>query len=56
MRVMLVYYNRFDVEPFLMSVETATSFYEKWDIDMMKDGISLPGLTLRYMFSNIPKL
>jgi len=23
---------------------------------MMKDGISLPGLTLRYMFSNIPKL
>jgi len=26
---MLVYYNRFDVEPFLMSVETATSFYEK---------------------------
>jgi len=23
---------------------------------MIKDGISLPGLTLRYMFSNIPKL
>jgi len=23
---------------------------------MMKDGISIPGLTLRYIFSNIPKL
>jgi len=52
---MLVYYNNLDVEPFLTAVETATSFCEERHIDMMKNGISLPGLTLKYMFSNIPK-
>jgi len=55
MRDILVYYNNLDVEPFLTAVETATSFYKGRHIDMMKDGISLPGLTLRYMFSNVPK-
>ena len=49
MRDMLVYYNNLDVEPFLTAVETATSFYKDRHIDMMKDGISLPGLTLRYI-------
>jgi len=53
MRDMLVYYNNLDVEPFLTAVETAANFYQERHIDMMKDGISLPGLTLRYMFSNI---
>ena len=42
-----------DVEPFLTAVETATSFYKERHIDIIKDGISLPGLTLRHMFSNI---
>jgi len=55
MRDMLVYYNNLDVEPFLTAVETATSFYKERHIDIIKDGISLPGLTLRYMLSNIPK-
>jgi len=55
MRDMLVYYNNLSVEPFLTAVDTSTSFYKERHIDMMKDGISLPGLTLMYMFSNILK-
>jgi len=55
MRDMLVHYNNLDVEPLPTAVETATSFYKQRHIDMMKDGISLPGLTIRHMFSDIPK-
>ena len=47
----LVWYNNLDVVPFLEAVEKMTQFWQERKIDMFKDGISVPGLTLKYLFS-----
>ena len=33
--------------------ETAFSFYKSKGLDMFKDGLSVPGLTLKYLFSTV---
>ena len=50
----LRWYNNKDVVPFLEAIETQSRFYQERGIDMLKDGIGVPGLTLRYLFKNIP--
>ena len=50
----LEWYNNKDVVPFLEAIETQSRFYRERGIDMLKDGIGVPGLTLRYLFKNIP--
>ena len=47
----LVWYNNLDVVPFLEAVEKMSQFWQERKIDMFKDGISVPGLTLKYLVS-----
>ena len=47
----LVWYNNLDVVPFIEAVEKMSQFWQDRKIDMFKDGISVPGLTFKYLFS-----
>ena len=47
----LVWYNNLDVVPFLEAVEKMSQFWQERKIDMFKDGVSVLGLTLKYLFS-----
>ena len=47
----LVWYNNLDVVPFVKAVEKMSQFWRERKIDMFKDGILVPGLTLKYLFS-----
>ena len=47
----LVWYNNLDVIPFLEAVEKMSQFWQERKIDMSKDGVSVPGLTLKYLVS-----
>ena len=53
MREYLVWYNNRDVTPFLEAIDKQAAFYRDRDIDMFKDGISVPGLSLLYMFNDL---
>ena len=55
MRDYLIWYNNRDVTPFLEAISKQFAFYHDRGIDMFKDGISVPGLSLLYMFNNLPK-
>ena len=50
----MVWYNNLDVVPFLETIGKQTVFYQQRGIDMFKDGISVPGLTLLYLFNDLP--
>lgn len=54
MKDFLVWYNNKDVKPMLEAIEKMFQFYKNRKIDMFKDGISVPGLTLKYMFQDLP--
>jgi hypothetical protein len=54
MKEFLVWYNNKDVVPMLEALEKMFQFYKNRHIDMFKDGISVPGLTLKYMFQDLP--
>ncbi|KAK2158321.1 hypothetical protein NP493_1808g00009 [Ridgeia piscesae] len=45
MRDFLEWYNNRDVGPFLQAIAMQFDFYRQREIDMFKDGISVPGLT-----------
>ena len=47
----LVWYNNLDVVPFLEAVEKMSPFWQERKIDKFKDSVSVPGLTLKYLFS-----
>ena len=55
MRDYLIWYNNRDVTPFLEAIAKQFTFYCDRGIDMFKDGISVPGLSLLYLFSNLQK-
>ena len=55
LRDMLVYYNNADVSPFLEAIAKQRAFYEGKGLDLFKDGISVPGLSLRLLFTGIKK-
>ena len=50
----LVWYNNRDVIPFLQAIDKQFAFYCDRDIDMFKDGISVPGLSLLHLFNDLP--
>ena len=50
MKDYLTWYNNRDVVPFLEALEKQFSFYSQLGVDMFKDGFSVPGLTLKYLF------
>ena len=54
MRDYLIWYNNLDVTPFLEAISKQFTFYRDRRIDMFKDGISVPGLSLLYLFNNLP--
>ena len=51
LRDFLVWYNNRDVVPFFRQF----AFYQQRGIDMFKQGISVPGLTLLYLFNDLPE-
>ena len=55
-RDFLVWYNNRDVVPFLEAIDKMCEFWQDRNIDMFKDGVSVPGLTMKYLFSSIPKV
>ena len=44
----LEWYNSLDVLPFIEAVEKMKTFYKAKKLDLFKDGVSLPGLVLKY--------
>ncbi|XP_076450026.1 uncharacterized protein LOC143286372 [Babylonia areolata] len=49
----LVWYNNKDVVPFMQALQSHTDMYSRLGIDLLKDGISLPGITLKYLFQTL---
>ena len=45
----LKWYNNLDVLPFIEALGKMKTFYEKKKLDIFKDGVSLPGLVLKYL-------
>ena len=54
LREYLVWYNNRDMTPFLEAIDKQAAFYHDQHIDIFKDGISVPGLTLLYLFNGLP--
>ena len=54
MRDFLVWYNNRDVVPFLEAIDKQFAFYKQQNIDIFKDGVSVTGLTLLYLFNKLP--
>jgi len=50
----LTWYNNKDVEPMLEAIEKMYMYYQNQNVDIFKDVISVPGLTLKYMFHDLP--
>ena len=55
-RDFLVWYNNRNVLPFLEAIEKMSEFWQERNIDMFKDGVSVTGLTMKYLFSNVPNV
>ena len=53
MRDFLRWYNDLDVTPFLTALQNMFDFYQSLNIDMFKEAISVPGLTLKYLFNTL---
>ncbi|KAL5265864.1 hypothetical protein ACHWQZ_G002033 [Mnemiopsis leidyi] len=49
----LAYYNNRDVEPFLEAVENMVEYYEVRGVDIFKEAISVPGVSLRLAFKDV---
>ena len=45
----LRYYNNLDVVPGLLALEKMNSFYTEKGIDILKDAVSIPSVTLHYL-------
>ena len=49
----LVCYNNLDVRPFVEAVAKMFRFYQPKGLDIFKDGISVPGLVMKSLFSGL---
>ena len=45
----LRYYNNLDMGPFLVALEIMRGFYANLGIDIFKDAVSLPGVSLKHL-------
>jgi G:T-mismatch repair DNA endonuclease (very short patch repair protein) len=52
-RDLLTYYNNCDVGPFLTALENQVAVYNAMGLDMLKDAVTLPGLSLRYSMKDL---
>jgi hypothetical protein len=48
---LLIWYNNLDVVPFVDAIKVQREFYRQYELDMFKDGVSLPGLAEKIMFN-----
>ena len=55
LRDFFIWYNNRDIVPFLEAIEKQFLFYKLRHIDMFKDGISVPGLTMNLLFDTLPR-
>ena len=53
LRDFLVHYNNADVGPFLQAIERQWGVYRELGVDMAKDGMTLPGLAMRFSFREL---
>jgi hypothetical protein len=51
----LIWYNDLDVIPFVQAIEKMFTFYRSKNLDMFKDGLSVPSLSSQYMFKSNPE-
>ena len=51
----LIEYNEGDVIPFVEAVEKTREKYFCDDIDMLKDAVSIPGISMRYVLNKAIK-
>lgn len=49
----LIWYNNKDLVPFMAALEKEVAFYGDWEIAMFKEAISIPGLSLKYLFQTL---
>ena len=49
----LVWYNNLDVQPFCDALEKMCAFWKDKNTDMLRQGISIPGVTLTYLFTTL---
>ena len=54
-RDFLEWYNNRDVESFCEALQKMSDFWKDKKIDMLKQGVSIPGITLIYQFATIPQ-
>ena len=52
MKDFLEWYNNLDVIPFVEAIEKMKQFYKTKKLDIFKDGVSLPGISLKYLMSS----
>ena len=53
---MLIWYQLLDVKPFMEALQKGSDTYsENFGLDMFKDGLSVPGLSMKYLFSTVSK-
>ena len=52
-RDFLVWYNNLDVKPFCDALEKMCAFWEDKNIDMLRQGISISGVTSAYLFTTL---
>ena len=50
----LVWYNLKDVVPFSEALQNQIDMYKELGVDLLKDGVFVPGITLKYLFKNLP--
>jgi hypothetical protein len=46
-------YNNKDMEPLLEAIDKMYLYYQNQNVGIFKYGISVPGLTLKYMFQDL---
>ena len=49
----LIWYNNLDVQPFCEALEKVCALWKDKKIDMLRQGISIPGVTLTYLFTTL---
>ncbi|GFN78397.1 hypothetical protein PoB_000490300 [Plakobranchus ocellatus] len=55
LRDLLIWYNNKDTRPFIEALAKQCEFYITLGLDMLKDAVSVSGLTLRYLFKTMPR-
>lgn len=52
-RDILIWYTNRDVQPFCHALQKKFNFWREKNIDMLKHGISIPGVAMIYLFSTL---